>query len=65
MLVFDITDRKSFENIKTYYQKIIRCKEDALIFLIGNKCDLERDRKVAYEEVCDYFEILPSNRGFD
>jgi len=50
ILVYDVTDRKSFKNI-TYWLKDIENNTNApKIILVGNKCDLEKDRIVSYEE---------------
>ena len=42
-IVYDISDKKTFDNIITWYKDILIC-------LIGNKCDLEGKRAVSYEE---------------
>jgi small GTP-binding protein len=39
MLVFDITDRQSFDNTLTWYKQIIECSDIPIVF-IGNKSDL-------------------------
>ncbi|NWS50444.1 RAB13 protein, partial [Probosciger aterrimus] len=47
ILVYDITDEKSFENIQNWMKSI---NENASAgverLLIGNKCDMEEKRKV-------------------
>ena len=55
LLVYDITNRKSFENIKKYYVDIIRdnCKKDIIVLLLGNKIDKEEKREVPLEEGVD------------
>ena len=49
--VYQITNRESFENISNWIET---CKSSAqrevLMVLIGNKCDLEEERKVSKEE---------------
>ena len=52
LLVYDITDRNSFQEIKDFYLKEIKekCKKNIKIILLGNKTDLEKDRKVSSEE---------------
>ncbi|KAM6039294.1 LOW QUALITY PROTEIN: ras-related protein Rab-13 [Chlamydotis macqueenii] len=51
ILVYDITDEKSFENIQNWMKSI---KENASAgverLLIGNKCDMEGKRKVQRDE---------------
>jgi len=51
LLVYDITDRNSFEKIKDWMKQIQEntIKEQIGIVLLGNKCDLE-DRQVSLEE---------------
>ena len=52
LLVYDITRRDSFEEIKNYFCKQIRekCKTDIKIILLGNKTDLKNERKVSTKE---------------
>ncbi|XP_032753772.1 ras-related protein Rab-13 isoform X2 [Rattus rattus] len=51
ILVYDITDEKSFENIQNWMKSI---KENASAgverLLLGNKCDMEAKRKVQREQ---------------
>ena len=50
-IVYDITDKKSFENVLTWLNECRdMCYKDILICLIGNKCDLEGKRAISYEE---------------
>ena len=54
-VVFDITDKNSFINAENiWWKQAVRQTEEqsqlALIFLIGNKCDLEDQRVVSVEE---------------
>ena len=52
LLVYDITNKDSYNECKNYYSKNIKekCKKNIKIILLGNKTDLENDRKVASEE---------------
>ena len=56
MVVFDITRRESFENIRVWHTEIQNnAEEDVLIYLIGNMADLEEQREVEQseaEELC-------------
>ncbi|KAL9651170.1 hypothetical protein ABK040_008242 [Willaertia magna] len=51
-LVYDVTDRSSFDNIKGWLEdyKTHAFDEECYITLIGNKIDLEDKRVVSYEE---------------
>lgn len=51
--------RTSFESVEQYYNEVQRNLDDAYpaCVLVGNKCDLEQDRVVLYEDVC-LFEML-------
>jgi GTPase KRas protein len=52
LLVYSITSRSSFEEIVTFHQQILRVKDrDKFpVVIIGNKCDLENERQVSFEE---------------
>ena len=52
LLVYDISQRTTFEKIQNFYVKSIKdnCKEDVIILLIGNKADLEEKRQVKCDE---------------
>ena len=56
LLVYDITDEKSFEEIKDYYNAKIKelCRKDIQVILLGNKTDLEDKRKVPSEIGADF-----------
>jgi len=51
-IVFDLTNRESFENIKSWYEelKLFTSGEDIPIVIVGNKTDLTEERKVFYQE---------------
>ena len=49
-IVYDITSEQTFENVEKWYQEIIKTAENGIsIILVGNKCDLESDRKITAE----------------
>ncbi|ARF10721.1 Ras family GTPase [Hokovirus HKV1] len=51
LLVFDITNRPSFENISRWIREIkTNTSTDLEIILVGNKYDLSEDRQVSTEE---------------
>ena len=63
VLVYDITNLDSFEECQNYYKNEIKnnCKNDIKVILVGNKTDLEKDRKISKEkgaelaEQCGYY----------
>ena len=52
LLVYDITNKQSFNIIKDYYVYQIKsyCKEKVIVELLGNKSDKENKRQVSIEE---------------
>jgi len=72
LLVYSITSRQSFEEIKTFQQQILRVKDKDYfpIIVVGNKCDLEGERQVskqdgealAKEFVCTFIETSAKSR---
>ena len=56
MLVYDITNEESFEQVKNYYSKEIKqnCKENVIVVLLGNKSDLENYRKIKPEIAANF-----------
>lgn len=50
MLVYDITNEKSFENIKNWIRNIEEnASADVEKMLLGNKCEMEEKRQVSRE----------------
>ena len=52
LLVYDISDKYSFDQLKDYFIETIKekCKKNIQIILLGNKTDLEDKRQVSTEE---------------
>jgi len=51
MIVYDITDRDSFDNVRTWMQEIDKyAQENVIRVLIGNKADIDDKRKVTTKE---------------
>eukprot|EP00817_Percolomonadidae_sp_ATCC50343_P006077 CAMPEP_0117424080 /NCGR_PEP_ID=MMETSP0758-20121206/4571_1 /TAXON_ID=63605 /ORGANISM="Percolomonas cosmopolitus, Strain AE-1 (ATCC 50343)" /LENGTH=173 /DNA_ID=CAMNT_0005207645 /DNA_START=87 /DNA_END=608 /DNA_ORIENTATION=+ len=50
LLVFSITEQKTFTQLQTFHDQILRVKDREIgqvpMVLVGNKCDLESDRDV-------------------
>ena len=55
LLVYDITNIDSFKEIKYYNEQIKEnCKKNVKVILLGNKSDLENERKVSSEKAAKY-----------
>ena len=51
VIVFDITDKDSFEHVKVWMQDIDKfAKQGVMRILVRNKCDLENQRAVTKDE---------------
>ena len=52
IIIYDITNEQSFEEIKEYYIPKIKdkCKENITTILLGNKKDKENERKISIEQ---------------
>ena len=49
-IVYDIANEESFENVDKWYSEAVKTiSENASIILVGNKCDLEDQRKITKE----------------
>jgi small GTP-binding protein len=66
IMVYGINNRDSFEHIDNWLKEIKRSSNpDAKIILIGNKSDLENERKVTYEEAEKYAEELEFSKFYE
>ena len=56
LLVYDISNRKTFEEIKNYYNPKIKenCQKYLKVILLGNKADLEKEREIPSEEASEF-----------
>ena len=52
LIVYDITNRRSFYEIEKYYIPKLKekCKKNIVTVLLGNKKDMENKRKISFEE---------------
>ena len=52
ILVYSINDKKSFDDIANYWISEINdyIQKDTVIYLVGNKSDLNDDREISFEE---------------
>lgn len=54
MVVYDITNRDSFQNVQTWIEDCKnQCPKTVFLVLVGNKSDLEEKRVVSYNEAID------------
>ena len=55
MMVYDITDLESFQNLNSWLIEIEKnASKNVYKILIGNKSDLEKERKVTYEQGAEF-----------
>jgi len=54
LVVYDITSVESFEKAKYWIRELQSNSPDTIVTLVGNKCDLEAQRKVPLEEAKRY-----------
>mmetsp|Transcript_73826 Transcript_73826/g.102541 ORF Transcript_73826/g.102541 Transcript_73826/m.102541 type:complete len:144 (+) Transcript_73826:30-461(+) len=51
IIVYDVTDRETFENVRTWINEIEKYSQaNVCKILVGNKCDMEDKRQVTKEE---------------
>ena len=60
VLVYDVTNKKSFDELKNYWWGQIKenCNNNIIIALAANKCDLYEQRQVSDEEEEEFAESL-------
>ncbi len=55
IIVYDITNKESFDNVKIWLTECSRYNDRAQIILVGNKSDLDKSaRKVSFNEAKEY-----------
>lgn len=54
LLVYDMTNKKSFEKLDEWMQSFRDARDDAPIILIGNKSDLKNQIKITESESSEY-----------
>lgn len=59
IIVFDITNRKSFENLQIWFDDVNNYQDSkkCQILIIGNKSDLQKERTVSNEEVINFAKL--------
>lgn len=58
VLVYSITDRKSFEEVRDLHNLLIPFKQKIVVMIVGNKSDLEHERQVSKTEGYSLAEIF-------
>jgi Ras-related protein Rab-1A len=59
VMIYDITDKESFANIKKWKNELERYAESGVhLVLVGNKSDLESNRAVSISEAKEYARII-------
>jgi Ras-related protein Rab-1A len=54
-IVFDLTDKQSFENINSWFTEIEKYASNNIKkILVGNKCDISKDREISYQEANEF-----------
>lgn len=61
LLVYSITDRRSFEEVLTFYNQIYKAQDRDFsskipLVLVANKCDLESERQVTFSKLFNLIE---------
>ena len=66
LLVYDITNKESFDNIKEYWYKSVleESNEKTIFHVVGNKIDLLKDETVDRKEVKDYCDNIGADLSF-
>ncbi|EGC34920.1 hypothetical protein DICPUDRAFT_152785 [Dictyostelium purpureum] len=67
LIVYDITNRESFEQIRNITQDLKTYGNQytkECFIIVGNKCDLESDRQIELKEAKDYFESIGIGESF-
>ena len=55
LLVYDVTRRETFVNVNSWLEDAKQqINKDTCVILVGNKCDLEHQRQVSYEEANEF-----------
>jgi small GTP-binding protein len=50
MIVYDVTDVTSFHNVVNWIKEARSRENDCVILLVGNKCDLQKERVVSFND---------------
>merc|ERR1712230_278230 len=62
IVVYDVTDKESFNNVKHWIQEIEKYAADGVNkLLVGNKCDLASKKVVSFDEAKELADSLSVN----
>ncbi|XP_004560982.1 ras-related protein Rab-19-like [Maylandia zebra] len=54
VIAYDITRRSTFDSVKHWIEEVeLYGAANVVLVLIGNKCDLEQEREVQFQEACN------------
>lgn len=57
ILAYSLISGMSFENLSTWLKEVrTQCSPDVMLFLLGNKCDLDHMREVTIENILEFKE---------
>ena len=56
IFIFDLTNKESFEHMKTWLMSSVDCNKDFKSILVGNKLDLKNERVVNEESIKKFLE---------
>ena len=66
ILVYDITSQISFENARDWKKEIENnADRDVLVYLVGNRADLEEEREVSTEDGLEMMRELEANHHLE
>jgi GTPase SAR1 family protein len=65
-LTYDITREDTFQNVLDWLKEVKQhASSDILIYLIGNRCDLEEDREVTRERAVEFCKEYHIDKFFE
>ena len=51
IIIYSVNNKNSFQHVETWLKDLkLKSSKNIKIILVGNKCDLEKERKISYEE---------------
>ena len=66
IMVFAINNEFSYNEMNEFADTVdTNCPPDCIKVLVGNKCDLEQERKIDYADALDQAKVLNMNKFFE